>query len=60
MTYLEYKKKIEFGAEEFNLIDQKCKELDIEWFASCWDLDSLVFIEKYDLKKYITEHLESQ
>ena len=33
MPYLEYKKKIEFDL----------KELDIDWFASAWDIESLNF-----------------
>jgi N-acetylneuraminate synthase len=48
MTYLEYKRRIEFGKEEYDEIDRYCKEKGIMWFASCWDLDSLAFIARYD------------
>jgi N-acetylneuraminate synthase len=49
MTYLEYKYKIEFGKPEYDEIDQYCKEKGISWSASPWDLDSLDFLNQYDL-----------
>lgn len=49
LTYLEYKKKIEFGREEFDEIDSYCKEIGISWSASAWDLKSLSFLDKYKL-----------
>ena len=44
MTYLEYKYKVEFEKKEYDAIDAYCKERDIEWTASPWDLDSLEFL----------------
>jgi len=49
MTYLDYKYKVEFGQEEYDEIDAYCVERNIEWSASPWDLDSLKFLEQYDL-----------
>lgn len=49
MTYLDYKYKVEFGKEEYDEIDRYCKENDIQWSASPWDLDSLEFLMQYDL-----------
>jgi N-acetylneuraminate synthase len=49
MTYLAYKYKVEFGQSEYDEIDKYCKEKGIEWSASPWDLDSLEFLEQYDL-----------
>lgn len=49
MTYLEYKKRIEFGKDEYDLIDDYCKQKPISWTASPWDLDSLEFILDYDV-----------
>ena len=49
MTYLEYKYKVEFGKEEYDEIDRYCKEKGIAWSASPWDLDSLEFLNQYDL-----------
>ena len=47
MTYIEYKYKMEFGTEEFDEIDKFCKTMNIEWFASVWDLDSVDFMSNY-------------
>ena len=47
MTYLEYRHKIEFGFEAYAEIDHYCKEKGILWFASCWDEDSVEFIEQF-------------
>ncbi len=49
MTYLEYKKKIEFEKEEYDYIDKYCKEKPIAWTASPWDIQSLEFLLQYDL-----------
>ncbi len=49
MTYLEYKHKIEFGKEEYDEIDDYCRAQNIAWSASPWDMDSLKFLERYDL-----------
>jgi N-acetylneuraminate synthase len=48
MTYMEYKKKTEFGLEEYTEIDRYCKEKGIDWFASCWDEPSVDFIEQFN------------
>lgn len=49
MTYLEYKKKIEFGKAEYELIDRYCSLKPIPWTASVWDFVSLEFISEYKL-----------
>ena len=49
MTYLEYKYKVEFGKEEYDEIDRYCKQQGIAWSASPWDMDSVEFLEKYNL-----------
>jgi len=49
MTYLEYKKRIEFGKKEYDYIDNYCKEKAIDWTASVWDIPSLEFILQYDI-----------
>lgn len=49
IPYLEYKKHLEFGKEEYDEIDAYC-EGHIEWFASAWDLESQAFLRQYDLK----------
>lgn len=49
ITYLEYKKKIEFGKKEYDYIDQYCREKPIAWTASPWDIPSMEFLLNYDL-----------
>jgi N-acetylneuraminate synthase len=48
MTYLAYRKRIEFGAEEFKAIDQHCRASEIAWFASVWDQPSVDFMESFE------------
>jgi len=47
ITYLEYRHRIEFGFEAYAEIDRYCKEKGILWFTSCWDEDSVDFIEQF-------------
>ena len=49
MSYLEYKKRIEFGKEEYDCIDAYCKEKPMVWTASPWDIPSLEFLLSYDI-----------
>ena len=49
MTYLDYKYKVEFGKKEYDEIDRYCKQQNIAWSASPWDLDSLEFLNQYDI-----------
>ncbi len=38
---------LEFGLKEYTEIDRYCKEKNIAWFASCWDEQSVDFIDKF-------------
>ena len=49
MTYLDYKYRVEFGKEEYDQIDEYCKQKGIAWSASPWDMDSLEFLNQYDI-----------
>jgi len=44
------KEGLEFGKKEYDEINQYCKELEINWFVSAWDIESLIFLDQYDLK----------
>ena len=44
------KEGLEFGQKEFEEIDNYCKEKEIEWFASAWDVNSLKFLDQFDCK----------
>jgi N-acetylneuraminate synthase len=48
MSYIDYKRKIEFGQDEFEHVDRVCRRLGIPWFASCWDLPSIEAIERFN------------
>ncbi len=48
MTYINYRKMIEFGQEEYAAIDKYCRELNIDWFVSCWDEEAVDFIEQFN------------
>tara|TARA_B100001093_G_scaffold16170_1_gene14752 strand:- start:2298 stop:3140 length:843 start_codon:yes stop_codon:yes gene_type:complete len=49
-TTREQKLGLEFEKSEYDEIDKYCKELNIDWFASAWDIKSLEFLENYNLK----------
>lgn len=42
------KRGLEFEFNEYAKIDKYCKEKEILWFASCWDEDSVDFIDKFN------------
>lgn len=49
-TQREQKLGLEFGEEEYQEIDEYCKEKEIEWFASSWDTNSQQFLRQFDCK----------
>lgn len=44
------KEGLEFGLDEYQEIDAYCKRMEIEWFASAWDIESQKFLRQFDLK----------
>jgi N-acetylneuraminate synthase len=62
MSYMDYRERIEFGAEEYEEIASYCRQKGIGWFASCWDMPSVDFIEQFDPIAYkvasasVTDH----
>ncbi|WP_375503743.1 N-acetylneuraminate synthase family protein [uncultured Jatrophihabitans sp.] len=48
MTYLKYRHRVEFGAEEYEAISRYCATRGIAWFASPWDVPSVDFLEMTD------------
>ena len=49
-TQRDQKEGLEFNEGQYRQIDKYCKDIGIEWFASAWDLKSLNFLDKFDLK----------
>lgn len=50
ISYLDYKKKIEFSVNDYKKIDLYCKKKNIKWFASCWDKNSQILMRKFKNK----------
>ena len=50
MTYLDYKKKIEFNYSQFKQLTKYCKKIKIDIFCSAWDQNSQKFIKKLKFK----------
>lgn len=48
IRYIEYRRQVEFGVEDYAEIDRYCRELDIDWTASCWDEPSIDFMEQFE------------
>ncbi len=49
-TTREQKEGLELGKNEYDQIDEYCKKKNIQWFASAWDINSLKFLDQYNLK----------
>lgn len=49
-TTRDQKLGLEFNKNEYDEIDNYCKEKNIDWFASAWDQNSLEFLDQYNLK----------
>jgi N-acetylneuraminate synthase len=47
MSYLEYKKKIEFNEQQIKELVEYSENLGITLFASVWDIDSVNLMKKY-------------
>ena len=50
ITYMQYRKNMEFWEEEYNEIDSFCRKIGICWSASAWDIESQKFLQQYNLK----------
>lgn len=52
ITNGDLKRGLEFGEREYFEIDKYCKEKNIIWFASPWDIESVDFIDRFNLPCY--------
>src|SRR5690606_23754011 len=48
MKYIDYRYKIEFNRAQFAELVKFCNDKNIIWFASCWDEESVDFVEYFD------------
>ncbi|MDH4327452.1 MAG: N-acetylneuraminate synthase family protein [Nitrospira sp.] len=44
----ELKRGLEFDAHQYDQLHQQCMDEEIEWSASCWDVESVEFIARYN------------
>jgi N-acetylneuraminate synthase len=49
LTNGDLKRGLEFEIEEYKEIDRYCREVKVDWFASCWDEGSVDFIAQFDV-----------
>ncbi len=49
-TQREQKNGLEFSIDDYSEIDSYCKEKEIDWFASAWDLNSQKLLQTFDCK----------
>ena len=49
-TQREQKEALEFGKEQYDIVDEYCRQRNIMWFASAWDVESQHFLRKYNLR----------
>ncbi len=47
MSYMDYRKKIEFWEDQYQEIDAYAKQRGIAWFASVWDIPSVDFMSSF-------------
>jgi N-acetylneuraminate synthase len=49
-TQRDQKEGLEFNVDQYKEIDSYCKDKEIEWFASAWDLNSQEFLRQFNCK----------
>ena len=49
-TFKDQKKGIELDEKDFFEIDSYCKEIKIDWYVSCWDVESQKLMRKFNCK----------
>jgi N-acetylneuraminate synthase len=47
ITYLDYRRRVEFSHDDYAEIDRHCRSRGIAWFASVWDTPSVDFLEEF-------------
>ncbi|MCB0726575.1 MAG: N-acetylneuraminate synthase family protein [Ignavibacteriae bacterium] len=52
MKYIDYRHRIELSFDDYLAIDNYCAKKRIDWFASCWDEESVDFIEQFNPPLY--------
>jgi len=48
MTYMDYRYRVEFDESQYAQISRHCDERGVMWFASCWDVEAVRFMESFN------------
>lgn len=48
ISYMDYRNKVEFSFEDYQVIDKECKDNGLIWFSSCWDISAVDFMEQFN------------
>ena len=48
MSYLDYRRRVEFDVADYTRLIEHCRSRSIDWFASCWDESAVDFIEWFE------------
>jgi N-acetylneuraminate synthase len=48
MSYIQYRHKMEFSRQQYEELVDYCIQKKIDWLASCWDDNSVNFIEQFN------------
>ena len=49
-TQRQQKEGLEFSISDYKTIDKYCKQKKIQWYLSCWDIDSQIEMRKFKTK----------
>ena len=49
-TTREQKNGLEFSLKQYQTIDNYCKRKNIDWYVSCWDIESQIHMRKFKTK----------
>ena len=49
-TTRQQKLGLEFSEDDYKIIDNYCKEKNIPWYCSCWDISSQIQMRKFQTK----------
>lgn len=49
MSYIDYRRRVEFCKCDYDKIDKHCREIGIRWTASVWDIPSVDFMNQYEV-----------
>ena len=52
ISYLDYRRKVEFGLEQYREIDRYCRQKGISWLVSVWDEPAVDFMQQFETPAY--------